>query len=128
MDRSAINKLGEQPYYFSGSFATQSEWLADVTFNGNYARFCEVIGREYSRAETLISHYTEPADVKGRGNGFFYPGYYYVGARYHVDDSHVYGNGNPDDIYNVWKYSGSAGWAIVMNGWTFERTAIIWCK
>ena len=55
----AMSVIGEQPYYFTGAFATPTEWMADVIFNGNYARFCQAIGKTYSRAEGLQGHYTE---------------------------------------------------------------------
>ena len=126
----SLNDLGEQPYYFNGAFATQTEWMADVIFNGNYARFCEAIGRTYSRAETLQAHYTEyPGHPRGgRGNGFFYLDWYYVGSQYDPGDTHVYGNGDPTDLYNVWKYKGGSGYANTLDLWTYERSAIIWCN
>jgi hypothetical protein len=127
-----LAKLGEQPYYFNGSFATPSEWMADLVFNANYARFCEAIGRTFSRAEELQAHYTEPGPAgstdMGRGNGYFYQDWYYVGSRYADSDVHVYGNGDPADLYNVWQYKGGAGCCGARNGWTYERSAIIWCK
>lgn len=123
----SLAKLGEQPYYFYGALATPTEWMADVIFNGNYRRFCEAIGRNYSRAETLTEHYTEGYDSKGRGNGFFYKDWYYVGTRVDVGDTHIYGNGTPEDPYNVWKYNGGFGHAVTYASWTFERSAIIWC-
>ncbi len=125
-----LSKLGEQPYYFTGAFATPSEWMADVVFNGNYARFCQAIGRTFSRADELQAHYTEPhpyGDINGRGNGHIYSGWYYVGTRVHPADTHVYGNGKPDDHYNVWKYNGDT-YTVVKNDWTYERSVIIWCK
>lgn len=124
----SIEKLGEQPYYFYGSFATPTEWMADVIFNGNYARFCQAIGRSYSRAETLTAHYTEyPSHPRGKGNGYFYKDWYYVGNRVNDVDIHIYGNGDPADPYNVWKISApDYPYTAVM--WTFERSAIIWCK
>ena len=122
-----LSKLGEQPYYFSGAFATPTEWMADVIFNGNYHRFCEAIGRSYSRAETLTAHYTEPYTDEGRGNGYFYLDWYYVGTRAVSTDTHIYGNGIPDDPYNVWKYNGGPDYAMITRQWTFERSAIIWC-
>jgi hypothetical protein len=123
-----LNDLGELPYYFYGSLATPTEWMADVIFNGNYARFCQAIGRTYSRAETLTAHYTEyPSAPRGKGNGFFYKDWYYVGQRVNDIDIHIYGNGDPIDYYNVWKYNGSQ-YAMTVLTWTFERSAIIWCK
>lgn len=120
--------IGEQPYYFYGSFATPTEWMADVIFNGNYSRFCEAIGREYSRAETLTAHYTEfPGHNRGKGNGFFYLDWYYLGSKYNEADIHVYGSGDPDDFYNVWQYKGNQ-YSNTMDMWTFERAAIIWCR
>jgi len=99
-----MKKLGEQPYYFHGAFATPSEWMADVAFNGNYARFCEAIGRTFVRADELQSHYNAE-----RGNGYFYDGWYYTGHRRHSSDTHMWGNGDPGNLYNVWKYNGDAG-------------------
>ena len=128
---SAMSVSGEQPYYFSGAFATPTEWMADVIFNGNYARFCQAIGKTYSRADELQSHYSEPIwdnTFNGRGNGYFYPGWYYVGSRFALTDTHTYGNGNVDDPYNVWMYNGGNGCCMARNSWTFERSAIIWCK
>lgn len=123
----SLDDLAEQPYYFYGALATPSEWMADVIFNGNYTRFCESIGQTYSRAETLTAHYTEAVGIKGRGNGFFYLDWYYVGTRVDPSDLHYYGNGSPEDPYNVWIYKG-AQYAVTSAGWTFERNAIIWCK
>lgn len=124
----ALSKLGEQPYYFYGSLATPTEWMADVIFNGNYARFCEAIGRNYSRAETLTAHYTEyPSHNRGKGNGYFYQNWYYVGQRINEVDAHIYGNGDPNDYYNVWKINGQ-DYPYTSDSWTYERSAIIWCK
>jgi hypothetical protein len=124
-----LSKLGEQPYYFTGALATPIEWMADAVFNGNYARFCQAIGRTFSRADELQSHFTDaPATGIGQGNGHFYTGWYYVGTRVDSADTHVYGNGDPGDNYNVWKYNGGAGVAISRASWTYERSAIIWCK
>jgi len=118
------SKLGEQPYYFHGALATPSEWMADVVFNSNYARFCQAIGRTFVRVEELQGHYNNQ-----RGNGWFYPGWYYVGPRYHTSDTHIWGNGEPANPYNVWKYNGGNGCCIGDYGaWTLERSAIIWCK
>jgi hypothetical protein len=128
---AALSVIGEQPYYFTGAFATPTEWMADVIFNGNYARFCQAIGKTYSRAEELQAHYTDPiwdSTFSGRGNGYFYPGWYYVGSRFALTDTHTYGNGNVGDPYNVWKYNGGNGCCMARNSWTFERSAIIWCK
>ena len=123
-----LSDLGEQPHYFYGSLATPTEWMADVIFNGNYARFCQAIGRTYSRAETLTAHYTEfPSHARGKGNGYFYKNWYYVGNRINDVDTHMYGNGDPLDPYNVWKLTGpDYPYTLIM--WTFERSAIIWCK
>ncbi|NHZ72811.1 MAG: hypothetical protein GWP17_06985 [Aquificales bacterium] len=122
-----LSQLGEQPYYFHGALATPTEWMADVVFNGNFARFCEEIGRTYVRADDLQSHYTEAGDV-GRGNGYFYDGWYYVGPRYHSSDTHVYGSSDPNSGYSVWKYNGGGSSSVTRSGWTFERSAIIWCE
>ncbi|HNT73526.1 MAG TPA: hypothetical protein PKH77_00765 [Anaerolineae bacterium] len=116
-------KLGKQPYYFHGALATPSEWMADVVFNGNYARFCQTIGRTYSRVEELQAHYTIQ-----RGNGCFYDGWYYVGSRQSANDIHMWGNGTPDDSYNVWQYHGSSYSVCNYDWWTYERSAIIWCE
>ncbi len=125
---AAMSVIGEQPYYFTGAFATPTEWMADVIFNGNYARFCQAIGRTYSRADELQAHYTEPNLERGRGNGFFYQDWYYVGTRYALTDTHVYGNGNVDDPMNVWQYKGGNTCCVWKQAWTLERSAIIWCK
>ena len=117
-----LSKLGEQPYYFHGALATPSEWMADVIYNGNYARFCEEIGRSYIRADELQAH----SHIE-RGNGFFYSGWYYAGSRYHESDTHVSGDGNPDSNYNMWIYNDGGGCCITGHGWTFERSAVIWC-
>lgn len=123
-----LSDLGEQPYYFYGSLATPTEWMADVIFNGNYARFCQAIGRTYSRAETLTAHYTEyPEHPRGKGNGYFYKDWYYVGARINDVDTHMYGNGDPLNLYNVWKLTGP-DYPYTLVSWTYERSAIIWCK
>lgn len=127
---SAMTTLNEQAYYFTGSLATPTEWMADVVFNGNYARFCQAIGRTFTHAEELQAHYTEEnnSGFTGRGNGFFYQGWYYVGSRYAITDTHVYGETDPNSPYSVWKYNGGEGCCISRSGWTFERSAIIWCK
>ncbi len=123
-----IEKLGEQPYFFYGSFATPTEWMADVIFNGNYPRFCQAIGRTFSHAETLTAHYTEyPSAPRGKGNGYFYKDWYYVGQRINDVDIHVYGNGDPADHYNVWKVN-EPDYPYTVMTWTYERSAIIWCK
>lgn len=127
----AMSVIGEQPYFVSGSFATPSEWMADLVFNKNYARFCQAISRTFVRAEGVQDHFTEPTGVqRGRGNGFFYPDWYYIGARYALTDTHIYGNGNPSDPYNVWEYKGGNGCCVWSNtnSWTMEVSAIIWCK
>jgi len=115
------SKLGEQPYYFHGALATPSEWMADVVFNANYARFCQTIERTFVRAEELQGHYHSQ-----RGNGWFYPGWYYVGRRYYVSDTAIWGNGDPNNEYNVWQYNGNGG--VSIDAWTVERSAIIWCR
>lgn len=117
-------KLGEQPYFFHGAFATPSEWMADVVFNKNYTRFCQAIGRTFSRVDELSSHFHPQ-----RGIGFFYTGWYYTGSRYHPADTHVWGDGNVASDYNVWRYNGGNGCCIGgENFWTHETTAIIWCR
>ncbi|MBM4456452.1 MAG: hypothetical protein FJ011_01595 [Chloroflexi bacterium] len=118
-------KLGEQPYFFHGAFATPTEWMADVIFNSNYARFCQIIGRTFARADELQKHY-QPQ----RGVGFLYSGSYYTGGRYHSADTYVWGNGDPGNGYNVWKYNGGNGCCPngADVGWTMETTAIIWCR
>jgi len=115
----------EKPYYFTGAFATPTEWMADVIFNGNYKRFCEAIGKTYVRAETLQDHYQT-----NRANGHFYKGWYYVGSRFCDSDTQVWtaGKTSPDYEYAVWKYSGTCGCCINKGNWTRERSAIIWCK
>jgi len=120
----------EKAYYFTGSFATPTEWMADVIFNGNYKRFCEAIDKTYVKAQALQDHYQI-----NKGNGHFYPGWYYAGVRYCGSDTLVWskGNGKPDNAYNIWRYSGKCGCCIdqkEISGtkWTFERSAIIWCK
>jgi len=118
-----LPKMGEQPYYFHGAFATPSEWMADVIFNGNYPRFCTAIGRSYFRADELQSHYHPD-----RGVGFFYTNWYYTGTRYCASDVHKWGDGNPNSVYNVWQYKGDCGCCPAANGVTFERSAIIWCN
>ena len=120
-----MDKLGEQPYYFHGAFATPSEWMADVIWNGNYARFCEAIERTYVRAELLQEHFNID-----RGVGYFYERWYYTGRRFCDTDTHIWGNGDPDNLYNVWQYNGDCGANIqgVDVFWTRERSAIIWCK
>ncbi|OAD23752.1 hypothetical protein THIOM_000408 [Candidatus Thiomargarita nelsonii] len=100
--------------------------MADVIFNGNYKRFCEAIGKTYVRAEELQAHYQI-----GRTNGYFYEGWYYAGARFCDSDTQVWTGGktSPDYAYAVWKYSGKCGCCIpVIENWTLERSAIIWCK
>jgi hypothetical protein len=119
-----VPKLGEQPYPFHGSFATPSEWMADLIFNDNYSRFCQAIGRTYSRVEELQNHHANSQS----GNGYFYSGWYYSGTRYLASDTHIYGDGNPDNPYNIWKYNGGAGCCIERAGLAYETTAIIWCK
>lgn len=125
-----VDKLSEHPFYFYGVFAVQSEWMADVIFNGNYHRFCDNIQMEYSRAETLQAHFTEHhqdgSSWHGRGNGFYYKDWYYVGSKFSPTDTFMYGD--PNTQYAVWKYNGDNGYAINTNDWTFERSAIIWCK
>jgi hypothetical protein len=120
-----MDKLGEQPYYFHGAFATPSEWMADVIWNGNYARFCEAIDRTYVRAETLQEHYHIQ-----RGVGYFYKDWYYTGERFCDSDTHIWGNGAPDNLYNVWRYNEGCGANITGQAihWTRERSAIIWCE
>jgi hypothetical protein len=118
----------EKPYYFTGALATPTEWMADVIFNDNYKRFCEAIGKTYVKAETLQNHYQS-----GRENGWFYKGWYYTGTRFCDSDTHVWSaegaTSSPDNPYNVWKYSGKCGCCIHHeNRWTFEKSAIIWCK
>jgi hypothetical protein len=119
---------GEMPYYFHGAFATPTEWMADVIMNGKYERFCQAIGRDYVKAETLQAHYHT-----GKGNGYFYKGWYYVGRRFCDTDTHVWGPGDTDNPYNVWIYNGNCGCCIDRSDgssdqWTYERSAIIWCK
>jgi hypothetical protein len=120
-----MDKLDEQPYYFHGAFATPSEWMADVIWNGNYARFCKAIGRTYVRAELLQEHFHID-----RGVGYFYEGWYYTGRRFCDTDTHIWGNGDSDNLYNVWQYNGDCGANIqgVDVFWTRERSAIIWCE
>jgi len=115
---------GEMPYYFTGALATPTEWMADVIFNSNYKRFCEAIGRTFVRAEELQGHYQY---IK---SGFFYVNWYYAGKRFCDSDTHVWGNTSPSSDYAVWKYSGKCGCCISRSDytWTFERSAIIWCK
>jgi hypothetical protein len=120
-------KTDVMAYYFTGSFATPTEWMADVIFNGNYKRFCEAIDKTYVKAQLLQKHYHI-----GKGNGHFYSGWYYVGNRYCESDTHVWSQGKPEDNYNVWRYSGKCGCCIEQQAgktrWTFEISAIIWCK
>jgi len=126
----AMSVIGEQPYFVSGSFATPTEWMADLVFNKNYSRFCQAINRTFVRAEGVQDHYTEsPGMQRGRGNGFFYPDWYYIGGRYALTDIHIYGNGNAGDPYNVWQYKGGNGCCVQNDtAWTMEVSAIIWCK
>lgn len=128
---TAMSVQGEQPYYFHGAFATPTQWMADLIFNQNYANFCQAIGKTYTRADVLQHHYTEPIwdpEWPGRGNGFFYQDWYYIGLRYHETDVHVYGNGNPEDPYNVWQYKSGNGCCVYSHNWTMEISVIIWCK
>lgn len=126
---AAMSVVGEQPYFVSGSFATPSEWMADLVFNKNFARFCQAINRTFVRADVVQDHYTEENyELTGRGNGYFYPGWYYVGTRVALTDTHVYGETNPENPYSVWMYNGGNGCCIRRNGWTMEVGAIIWCK
>ena len=118
-----IDKLGEQPYYFDAAFATQSEWVADVIYNENYARFCEAIDRSFVRAERLVRHWN-----RTRQNGFFYTDWYYAGSRYDDADVNIYTNGDLDGPYNVWQYKGGNGCCVgTHDTWTMELSAIIWC-
>ena len=118
-----MDKLGEQPYYFHGAFATPTEWMADVVFNGNYERFCTAIGRTYVRADELQAHYHPD-----RGLGYFYNDWYYVGTRYCESDVHKWGDGDPNSVYNAWQYKGECGNTPGGHGATRERSAIIWCE
>ncbi len=126
----AMSVIGEQPYFVSGSFSTHQEWMADLIFNKNYARFCQVINRTFVRAEGVQDHYTEPPSIqRGRGNGFFYPDWYYIGTRYALTDTHIYGDGDANFPYNVWQYKGGNGCCVWRSDtWTMEVSAIIWCK
>jgi hypothetical protein len=65
--KNRLNYL-EKPitYLYEGALATPTEWEADLIFNHNYKRFCEVIGKEFDKAIELVSHYHP-----GRENGFF---------------------------------------------------------
>ena len=119
----AVSLVGEHPYYFHGSLATSSEWMADATWNSNYPRFCEAIGKTYVRSEQLQYHF-QPE----RGNGYFYSGWYYSGTRYCEADTHIWGNGTAGWPYNVWRYSGECGCCPHDHGWGFEASAIIWCR
>ncbi len=117
-----LNKLGVQPYYFSGSFATESEWMADLIFNKNYGRFCEELGLELDRVEVVHRHWNIH-----EGIGHFYADWYYTGSQFHEDDLHVWGDGETNNVYNVWQYKGGAGCCPERGGWTLETNAIIWC-
>ena len=128
---AAMSVQGEQPYYFHGAFATPTQWMADLIYNQNYANFCQAIGKTYTRADVLQHHYTEPgwdSEWSGRGNGFFYHDWYYIGLRYHETDVHVYGNGDPAHPYNVWQYKSGNGCCVASHNWTMEVSVIIWCK
>jgi hypothetical protein len=118
-----LAKLGEQPYYFHAAFATPTEWMADLMFNQNWARFCQAIGRTFVRADGLNTHFNSE-----RGNGFFYTGWYYIGPRFHESDTHVWGDSDPRSMYGVWKYNGGGGCCIDRPGPTFETSALIWCR
>jgi len=59
--------------------------------------------------------------------------WYYVGTRHCKSDTLVWKRGKLKDGYTVWKYSGKCGCCINQTDagdtrWTFERSAIIWCK
>ncbi|MBI2128641.1 hypothetical protein HYU07_00230 [Candidatus Woesearchaeota archaeon] len=124
---------GRIPLFFSGTLPTSVEWEADVIINGNYARLCDVVGRTYDGAVDAVAHYTHLGG--GRG-GYFYKDWYYVGPRFCDDDTWYYGSPSPDglakddpaNLYTVWRYSGNCGCCPDINGWTFERRAIVYCK
>ncbi len=119
-----LAKLGEHPYYFSADFATSSEWVADLIFNENYARFCEAIGLSYSRGETLTRHWDD-----AHTNGIIYTGWYYTGRQISSSDTHMWGDGDPNSPYNAWKYNGGAGWVYsATDRWSYRLNALIWCK
>ncbi|TNE89717.1 MAG: hypothetical protein EP330_10505, partial [Deltaproteobacteria bacterium] len=126
----SYNDLADVPtrttHYFVGSTATPTEWQADVIFNQNYTRFCEAIGKSFVSAQTLQSHYTP-----GETNGFYYDGWYYTGHRACDGDAHVWGNGDPGNDYNVWRYDRSVvdcGCCLNSGQWAMETAALITCE
>ncbi len=115
-------------YFYSGAFATPNEWEADLMLNGNYGRFCQEIGKTFVSAKDVLKrHYNS-----GRGQGFFYKDWYYVGPRHSEVDTLYWAEDDagklPTSGYNVWKYSGQRGCCIQVENWTIELTAFITCK
>ncbi len=110
-------------HMYSGKLATPTEWEADVIFNGNDARYCEAIGKQFVASEELVSHYTDPSQ-----NGFFYEDWYYAGPRVCEADTHVYGETDPTNPYSVWRYSGNCGCCVTSTNWSMERRALITCE
>jgi hypothetical protein len=120
--KTAIEEAKPTVYIYEGALATPNEWEADLIFNGKYERFCQAIGKTYVEAKELVSHYNP-----GRTNGFFYKDWYYVGPRICASDLFAYGNTDPANAYNVWRYNEGCG-CCPNGGWTYERRALITCK
>ncbi|MES2744412.1 MAG: hypothetical protein V4655_03250 [Bdellovibrionota bacterium] len=126
--QSVKSKQAEgQAYYYTGAFATSKDWEADLIFNKNYGAFCKQLGKTLVRGEEITQHYHV-----GRGNGYFYKGWFYLGSRYCADDTHIYGT-EQTGTYNVWRYNGNCGCCIDRGSsdpthWSMEMSAIIYCK
>lgn len=119
-----IFEIGEeQTYMYSGAFSTPTEWEADLLARGNYARFCQAIGRSFVRANELVSHYNP-----GRTNGYIYDGWFYAGKRLCDGDIFYNGNRDPANEYSVWQYKSGCGCCVLSASWTFERRALITCR
>lgn len=120
------SRIGQpKPFYFHGAMSTPTRWIVDVIMNDDYSKFCSALAMNYTRHQVLQNHWHH-----GRGNGYFYEGWYYAGPRYCGDDVHVAGEADPTNPYSVWQYSGNCGCCIDLrnSAWTREASAIVWCE